>query len=93
MGQGVDGREVKPRELRMKVRDEKRRRQRVVDNDYGTLILTRTRRAVRVTAVVKPGRLAGQRPATLVGFVDLDDASVDRLIRRLQAIRGGKRAL
>lgn len=82
-----------PRELRLKIRDEKRRRQRVVDNEYGSLIVSRTRRSVRVTAVVKPARLVGRPPESTYGFVDLDDDSVDRLIRRLQAIRGGRRAI
>lgn len=82
-----------PRELRLKIREEKRRRQRVVDNEFGTLIVSRTRRAVRLTAVVARGHLVGRQPGTTIGFVDLDDAAIDRLIRRLQALRGGKRAL
>lgn len=79
-------------QLRQEIRDRKRRRQRVVDNEFGTLIVTRTRRAVRVTAVVKPALMDG-KPASTFGFVDLDDAGIDRLIQRLTALRGGRRAL
>jgi hypothetical protein len=82
-----------PRDLRRKIRDARRRRRRIVDNEFGGLIVTRTRRAVRLTAIVKRGQLVGRQPATTIGFVDLDDAGIDRLIQRLQSLRGGRRAL
>ena len=63
-----------------------RARKLVVDNEHGKLIVTRTRRAVRVTVV-------SLHPGESVAFVDLDDAKIDRLVQRLTALRGGKRAL
>lgn len=32
------------------------------------------------------------RPPANAAFVDLDDAQLDRLVRRLQRVRGGKNA-
>lgn len=69
------------------------RRRRIVETGFGVLLVTRRDRKVRITAVVKLTELSGRPPNPGVGFVDLDDANVDRLIQRLQAIRGGKRAL
>ena len=89
---GLEGR-VTSAELRRKIRDARQARRRIVDSDFGTLIVTRTRRTVRITALVKAELFNGKPPAPGVGFVDLDDAGVDRLIRRLAALRGGKRAL
>lgn len=74
------------RASRKRIRDEKMAKQRVVDNEHGALIVTRTRRAVRITA-------ARNTPLHQIAFIDLTDDQVDRLIQRLTALRGGKRAL
>ncbi len=70
-----------------------RRRRRISSNEFGELLVRRKQRAVRITAITNASRCTGKPTAASFAFVDLDDAAVDRLIRRLQAIRGGKRAL
>lgn len=60
----------------------------------GRLIVQRRRRAVRITAITEQAPAwTGKPSAASFAFVDLDDARVDRLVERLQAIRGGRRAL
>lgn len=81
-----------PRSLRDKIRDDKRRR-RTIGNDYGKLVVVRKRRAVRIIAVNAGAQWTHDDPGATFGFVDLDDAGVDRLVQRLQAIRGGRRTL
>lgn len=74
------------------VRDARIRRQ-TIGNEFGELVVKRTRRAVRVTAITRPARWNGTPSAASFGFADLDDAAVDMPIHRLQAVRGGKRAV
>lgn len=81
------------RALRKARWEDRARRRRIVETDFGVLLVTRRDRKVRVTAVVKLDALRGPPPCAGVGFMDLDDTGVDRLIQRLRAIRGGKRAL
>lgn len=77
-----------------KTLNRKRRSSKAIGNDYGELIVTRTKRGVRILAFTRRGPVwSGRETLATFGFVDLDDASVDRLIRRLQAIRGGRKAL
>lgn len=78
---------------REKIRAAIRARRQVVSNDFGELLVMRRGRAVRITAVTKQARFGGKPCAASFGFVDLDDMAVDRLIRRLTTIRGGKRSL
>lgn len=65
----------------------------MIDDDYGTMLVTRKNRRVRITVITKPGMHTGKITQAPLGWVDLGDDQVDRLIQRLQAIRGGKRAL
>jgi hypothetical protein len=60
----------------------------------GRLVVQRRKRAVRVTAVTERTEAWNGKPSDAsFAFVDLDDAGVDRLVGRLQAIRGGRRSL
>ena len=70
-----------------------RRRRLRIGNEFGHLMALRKRRLVRITVVTKTDAMVGAPCGATYAFVDLDDGQVDRLIRRLQAIRGGKRAL
>jgi len=61
------------------------RRRSTFGGPFNELHVTKNQRSVRFTAVSRV-------VANVWGSADLDDAEIDRLIRRLQAIRGGKRA-
>ena len=70
------------------------RRRRTIGNAYGDLIVKRTKKAVRIIAVTKRGpNWTGAESDATFGVVDLDDVMVDRLIERLQALRGGRKEL
>lgn len=77
---------AKVRSRRRLIKAAKAARQRVVDNEHATLIITRTSRRVRLT-------VEARTPRPAVAFVDLDEAGIDRAIKRLQALRGGRRTL
>lgn len=80
--------------LRRKAIKQRRLRKATIGNKFGELLVQRRSRAVRITAITKrPPDWNGRPSAASFAFVDLDDAGVDRLIQRLQAIRGGRRAL
>ena len=69
-------------------------RQRISSNEYGELLVRRTKRAVKIIAITDPETArTGRRTGATYAVVDLDDAAVDRLIGRLQEIRGGRKAL
>lgn len=73
---------------------ERTARQRVASNEFGELLVRRTKRGVKITALTLPNEnRTGRRTGATYAIVDLDDDGVDRLIRRLQACRGGRRAL
>lgn len=68
--------------------------QRIASNEYGELFARRTKRGVKIIALTLPNETrTGRRSGATYAVVDLNDVGVDRLIRRLQAIRGGRRAL
>jgi hypothetical protein len=70
------------------------RKQRIASNEFGELQVRRTKRGVKITALTMPSEnRTGRRTGATYAVVDLDDAGVDRLIERLRAIRGGRRAL
>lgn len=78
---------------RDKLKRAKRARQ-TIGNAYGDLVVKRTERSVRIIAISKRGPSWTGRPSEATfGVVDLDDAMLERLIERLQAIRGGKKRL
>jgi len=77
---------------RRRIADARRHRS-TIGNEFGRLIVKRTRRAVRVTAITTTDAMTGAPCAASFAFADLDEAGVDRLIRRLTAIRGGRKAL
>jgi hypothetical protein len=54
-------------------------RRKTFGNAHGTLFVTKRRRCVRLT-VTRDG---------MYSFVDLDVDEIDRLVRRLQSIKGG----
>jgi len=64
-----------------KARQRAYRRRKTFGNTYAELYVTKRRRCVRIT--VKS--LTSERFA----HVDLDDAEIDQLIRRLRSVRGG----
>lgn len=65
----------------------------IAANEVSELHVTKNRRSVRLTVIVHVDKLKHGAPDLTAGtgFADLDDAQVDRLVRRLTNIRGGKR--
>ena len=64
-------------------------RSRIASNEFGEILVRRTRRGIRITALTLPtSKRSGRRTGATYAIVDLDDAGVDRLVTRLQAIRG-----
>lgn len=83
-----------PRHHKLIVNRARAAKSRVASNEFGELHVRRTKRGVKVTALTLPSESrTGRRTGATYAVVDLDDAGVDRLIRRLQACRGGRRAL
>lgn len=80
-------------ELRHKIRRRRQRQITVAEDDFSTVRVVRKRRLVRITITNKPGGFTGKPSKASFAFADLDDAKIDRLIQRLLAIRGGKKAL
>ncbi len=76
-----------------KAREHAYRRRRTFANDVSEMFVTKTKRGVRITVVTHVDKIVGRPPALVAGtgFHCLDDDQVERLIRRLTAIRGGKR--
>lgn len=67
-------------------------RRKTIATALGTLLATKKRRCVRIT-IIAPVRLLKLDVADNAAlFVDLHDEELDRVIRRLQAIRGGRKA-
>jgi hypothetical protein len=84
---------------RATIRDAKRRR--TIETDAGGLVMVRSvNRRVRLTVVMRRLKTYGHGPDSFTEVVGpdvlasahLDEAAVDRLIKRLQNVRGGKAA-
>lgn len=70
------------------------RRRKSFGNAVSEMFVTKTRRGVRITVVAHLDRFEHSIPrpfAPGTGFADLDDEQLDRLVRRLTNIKGGKR--
>lgn len=82
------------RDLKLLVNRRRAAQQRIASNEFGELMVRRTRRGVKVIAMTMPNESrTGRRTGATYAVVDLDDAAVDRLVSRLQAIRGGRKAM
>ncbi len=68
-------------------------RRQTIATEFGEVVIKRNRRGVRVTVITRKSNWVGRPNDASFAFVDLDDSGVDRLVARLQAIRGGRRAL
>lgn len=66
-------------------------RRKTIATALGTLLATKKRRCVRVT-IIAPVRFLKLDADDAGLFIDLHDDELDRVIRRLQAIRGGRKA-
>lgn len=65
-----------------------------LDTTRATVGVKRMNRKVRVSIVAKPDlEFEGHANAASFAYADLDDVEIDRLVRRLQAIRGGRTSL
>jgi hypothetical protein len=74
---------VNPFMVRRRSRQAAYRERSTIETPYGDLHVTRRKRCVRVTVRMPGGRWA---------YIDLHDAGIDKLVGRLQRVRGGKRA-
>lgn len=71
-------------------------RRRAITDPSGVsdVFVTKNRRSVRITVITHLDKLHNRPPDLQpgTGFADLSDDQVDKLIRRLTNIRGGRRA-
>lgn len=66
-------------------------RRRTIEADEGLVLVRSVRRRVRLTVVMRHAVTAVSGP-DIIASAHLDEAAVDRLVRRLQNVRGGKAA-